>query len=550
MISETLKNLFLRSSLFRFVLLPATFVVFSVTFTLIYQAFHKNPYIESVSPAIAEPGDVIVIRGRHFGPEMGDSYVEIGGDRLSMNAFLSWTDTLIMATVPFTVQDGLVHVKTGSGKSNPVLFANKNNIPVFARSHSDPGTPVLTSFDTDRAEIGKRLTITGRNFGLSRSNSTVNFVWQTDPSGALDWRTPAELTSISCSEHDFDYEFWSDQEIRVRVPDGARSGQVFVKTERGISNTLNLNIVNQPGVKKYTDRRTYLISAGADFSGIETTTTENTMYVRMPIPDTTASQRNIEVTASTPVPFMNNYRGTILHQFENLVPDKKYTISHNFVLTVFGTETSINAAQVRQYSDTTSPLYTLYTMPDPLVPSDNEEIVKRMNTIVGREKNPWRKAELIFTWLTTTIEKGSPERPNRSVQEALLIKSGDDYDMAILFTAMARSAGIPAVPVSGILIDSSRVSRVHWWAEIYIESFGWVPVDPGLGRDDRKYFGSIDANRVIFSRGWTDQKPMMPNSKTVYIPRSWAFMPIWEEAAGSIKAYTSFWSVPRVTGIY
>jgi hypothetical protein len=46
----------------------------------------------------------------------------------------------------------------------------------------------------------------------------------------------------------------------------------------------------------------------------------------------------------------------------------------------------------------------------------------------------------------------------------------------------------PSRPVAGYVVDDLGQSHRHYWAEFYLESFGWVPVDPYLG-DGQKYGG-------------------------------------------------------------
>ena len=41
-----------------------------------------------MSPSIAGSGEVLLIKGRHFGSVQGDNWIEIGGDRLSGNAYI------------------------------------------------------------------------------------------------------------------------------------------------------------------------------------------------------------------------------------------------------------------------------------------------------------------------------------------------------------------------------------------------------------------------------------------------------------------------------
>jgi len=343
------------------------------------------------------------------------------------------------------------------------------------------------------------------------------------------------------------------------VPDGACSGNVTVRTDRGTSNALPVKIASPCGTKHYTNRRTYVLSLDVDISGISASE-GNMLFLRVPVPEETPSQRGVEVTASSPKPYMDNYRGTILHQLDNLKTGKNEKISHSFLLAAYETDTAINPDQVKPWQDTERPLYILNTSPDALIPSDDQDLILKAAAIAGKEKNPYLKARLIYDWLTANIRYAPNTNPDRSIKEALATKTGDAFDTALLFCTLARASGIPSIPVAGILVDADRNSRVHWWAEFYLEGFGWVPVDPGLGAgmpgsfrgsDSRDwYFGNLDAYHIAFSRGWTDQKPMTPKSRIVYKPRSFAFQPVWEESGGNIRSYTSFWGEPKVTGVY
>lgn len=559
MIRTVLVKLLKTSPLFRLVLIPLAFIIFAGLFLVIDVLAHKKPELHLLEPAIAQSGEVVVIHGDHFGTSPQDNWVEISGDRLSANTILEWEPNRIMVLLPETVQDGLVYVATGAGKSNPLIFANRSNIPVRNVVQTSITLPEITGFNTPRVETGKRLVISGKNFGLSREDSRVLFTWQLDPAIPLSPQNRISQSTIPCSETLFEYEFWSDQEIRVRVPDGAASGSVYVQTSRGLSNGEPVQIINQPGKKLYSDQRTYTVSLNVDITNIAAED-GNMLLLRIPRPVASATQRNIEITRSEPAPYLENYRGMIFHQFENLRPGRTLSASHTFLVTVYRVETEITANQVRPYTDTDSPVYLLYTASDPVIPSNNPDIILKAAEILGNEKNPYRKAKLIYDWVTETMEWKEHENPNRGVLDALADTSGSAWDMALLFTTLARASGIPAIPVAGIVVDENRESRIHWWAEFYLENFGWVPVDPamGLGKpvhtpgDNTRewYFGNIDPYRIAFSRGWTDQKPMTQKSRIVHRPRSYAFQPIWEESGGNLEKYTSFWGDPRVTGVY
>lgn len=547
-----LSLMFRKHPFFRFLTLPVAFLAFSALVTLFTLAFHQKPAIESISPSIGEPGEVVVIRGNHFGASKGDSWIEIAGDRLSSSACVSWTDTVIMITLPSTVDDGLLFVHTPSGRSNPELFANRENIPVSVRDNADPGLPFVASLNAPQASTGSTVTIAGSNFGVSRNQSQVFFSWQLDPAIPRSGLTQEELSVIPCSEHDFDYESWSDQEIRVRVPDGADSGNVYVKTDRGLSNGVPIVVTDPVGTKKFGSKRTYVISIEVSVTNV-VAAGDNILYLRVPRPAETAAQQNIDVTASSVEPYLANYRDAILHRLDNLVEGDKKRITHSFILTDYSVECSVNPSKVKPYARTDDPVYTTYTAPDALVPSTDPAVASLAAEIVKKEKNPWNKAQLLFRWVAENVAPTRDVAPNRTVAQTISLKNGDSQDMALLFCAMARSQGIPAVPVSGLLVDSDRDSAVHWWAEFYIENFGWVPVDPAIPGPDSgpsRAFGNLDVNHIAFSRGWTDQTPMLPNSKIVWRSRSWALQPIWEESAGNITGYTSYWSEPKISGVY
>ncbi len=558
MIGSILRKTLQGSPIARFISILVSFAVFFLLSSTVYLLSHRNPSLISILPPIGEPGTVIVLQGKHFGQRASDGWVEIAGNRISGNAYISWNDSTIMLTLPETVKDGLVYVSRGRFRSNPLMYANKKNIPITRRGTQTPDMPVIQAISQDRIEIGKVLTLRGKNFGLTRGNSRVLFTWNADSQAILAVNQKKD-SMVPCSEQDFDYEFWSDQEVRIRVPDGASTGSLVLETERGISNSQEITIISKPGTKEYTSPRTYAISLQVDITDIQASAA-NILYLRLPIPKTTTWQRDIELTASKPIPYMDNYRGTILHQLENIKSGQTERISHTFVLTGYGVTTKIQSQLVKPFSDTRSPLYLVYTAADPLVPSSHQDIILKAAELVSTEKNPYKRAKAIYTWLTDSFEYKESEKADQPVLDALTHKSGSAYDMAILFSALARAAGIPAVPVAGILVDAERNSRVHWWAEFYLENFGWIPVDPALAmgkpypivQDNPKewYFGNMDGQRIAFSRGWTEQSAMSPNSRIVFRPRSWAFQQIWEESGGNLRSYASLWRDPIVTGVY
>ncbi|HMU61623.1 MAG TPA: transglutaminase domain-containing protein [Gemmatimonadales bacterium] len=90
---------------------------------------------------------------------------------------------------------------------------------------------------------------------------------------------------------------------------------------------------------------------------------------------------------------------------------------------------------------------------------------------------PGRAARKLAAWVGSTIVAGLPSYGDP--ETVLLRRRGDSSDRASVFVAMARSLGIAARPVAGLLTTGER-PRYRAWAEVWLD--GWVPVDPTLGQ--------------------------------------------------------------------
>lgn len=88
-------------------------------------------------------------------------------------------------------------------------------------------------------------------------------------------------------------------------------------------------------------------------------------------------------------------------------------------------------------------------------------------------------------------------------------KHGNCTDFHSVFISMARSQKIPARFQIGFPLptdkSSAEIPGYHCWAEFYIDSIGWIPVDISEAwkhQEKRNYFfGAHDVNRVQFTQG-------------------------------------------------
>jgi transglutaminase-like putative cysteine protease len=248
-------------------------------------------------------------------------------------------------------------------------------------------------------------------------------------------------------------------------------------------------------------------------------------------------------------------------------------VSLSYRVEVYAVETGIIASQirpVRQESARTPPasarppastLASVYTSPSPLIPSGDEEVKRRAAAIAGREQNPYIKAQRIYEWL---IREGGIrwESFTGGAREALIEKHADPYMAALLFCALARAAGVPAQPVSGVLVENIPGTVRHFWAEFWIDGAGWIPLDPAFGagaapasfslREDHEkyYFGNLDNQRITFSRGQAVLSQVDPRGRIAVRDRDYALQTLWEEAVGGLRSYSSLWSDVTINGVY
>ena len=118
-------------------------------------------------------------------------------------------------------------------------------------------------------------------------------------------------------------------------------------------------------------------------------------------------------------------------------------------------------------------------------------IVQRAHAILGNETEPRRIALLLAQWVSRNIGgKSEPAVPRAAT--VLRNRQADVDGHTVLFVALARAAGLPTRPVSGIVLAENRF-YLHSWAEVHLE--GWVPVDPTWGEVP------ASGNRVRFRIG-------------------------------------------------
>ena len=160
---------------------------------------------------------------------------------------------------------------------------------------------------------------------------------------------------------DYDYEFWNSEEIRVRVPDGAYSGVVFVDTGKEQSDPVEFVVSAAGGTKSYDSKKIYLVQYTADINDFVSSDSA-TITLRCPVPQLVPSQPSLEFTEISPSPVLQNYQNCIIHQLiKNKSNTSKTVFKQTFVVPVYEINTKVNEAGIGAYKNMNQLLYEKYT---------------------------------------------------------------------------------------------------------------------------------------------------------------------------------------------
>jgi len=120
-----------------------------------------------------------------------------------------------------------------------------------------------------------------------------------------------------------------------------------------------------------------------------------------------------------------------------------------------------------------------YLKPADKIESDAPEIAAKARELTTGKKDAGESARTLAAWtadwLKDTIEDGG------SALVSLKERSGNCQTHARLYTALARSAGIPTRFVSGLVYQEGKGFLYHSWAESLLGD-AWVAVDPTYGQ--------------------------------------------------------------------
>ena len=226
-------------------------------------------------------------------------------------------------------------------------------------------------------------------------------------------------------------------------------------------------------------------------------------------------QENIKILNITPADYIvaDNSKPHRSIYFEEMIEAGKasqFLLSYEY--TCYAECNDIDPAKVQPYNKESEEYkkYTTERAPHLLFTDELKAVSAK---IVGDEKNPYLIAKRIFEWV-------DGYSPWASAREYSTIRSlpmycyenghGDCGIQTMMFMTLARMNGIPTRWQSGW-----EPKTMHDWCYMYIEPYGWVPVDQSAGLQnstDEKvkwfYLGNIHSERLIINNDYS--MPLYP----------------------------------------
>jgi hypothetical protein len=191
------------------------------------------------------------------------------------------------------------------------------------------------------------------------------------------------------------------------------------------------------------------------------------------------------------------------HKIASASERPRFVVEFEFITSAYCPK--LDSAKVQPY-DIESAIYRKHTSERPPHIVFTPEVKALAGEIVGNETNPLEKARRVFRWISANVpwcaEMEYSIIPNLS-GKGLAARRGDCGVQGMTFITLCRAAGVPARWQSGWQTKPGDWN-MHDWSEIYIEPWGWLPVDASYGVREhadprvRDFFcGHMDPYRLI-----------------------------------------------------
>ncbi len=257
----------------------------------------------------------------------------------------------------------------------------------------------------------------------------------------------------------------------------------------------------------------YIITHRYIVSNIHTEPYEMTVWVPLPVNTPFQSINDIVVRSNgdieTDIPFEKSVFDGVqyielaviqLEPFEDMDLYIRYTAHVNITREEHGI---IEASYIQD------DLFSVYTSPSDKIESDHPVIANAALQAIAGARNDRERVEALYYYITGYMQFEPEDFENMSAYSAFERQKAGISGFTRLFTAMARSIGIPTrIIKGGVITNPVPIFRIkaepwgspfqkHMWAEVYIDD-SWLPVDLGT-RDLGRIIDNRDPYQVEFA---------------------------------------------------
>ncbi len=240
--------------------------------------------------------------------------------------------------------------------------------------------------------------------------------------------------------------------------------------------------------------------------------TVKTLDVYLAVPENRDTQDLLGEPAFEPAPkdFRSDQWGQkVAHfVFENLGPAEFATVTMTADVDLYKTRYFVFPEKVGTLEDIPGEIRDRYLVDDTKFSITDPVIQNGVKEAVGDDTNPYWIARKIFEYL---IDKLEYERVGGwNIAPTVLARgNGSCSEYSFVYIAMCRAAGLPARYVGAVTVrgdDASYDNVFHRWVEVYLPSYGWIPVDPSGGdrprpADQANSFGYLNNRFLITTVG-------------------------------------------------
>jgi len=189
----------------------------------------------------------------------------------------------------------------------------------------------------------------------------------------------------------------------------------------------------------------------------------------------------------------------------------------------YDTDYVIDADAIPSY-DEQGELYRRFTRSEQQI-NLTEPLCELARSVVGREKNPYRKARKLYDWVCDNVKYNFVWRWRDATftfgcasEEVRERRIGDCVIQSVFYAALCRAVGVPARVCNGPIFPPG-MRNDHVWAEVYFPKYGWAPVDvtysevasmvPGLSDAQRRRIRDFFFCRMDRYRFWTQRSDLV-----------------------------------------